>query len=195
MTKKEKDQSENNTVKQTKLAVKCFEDWCQDKGVVMDFQTASKQQFSVILRDFYATVRNGKGELYGLSSYISLWGERHRHINIPPLSLSWCLPKDTEFTTSNNVFTSVVKMLRKKGLDTTVHHSFITGADFKAIKRVLNPNTAGTRKQSVVWRSAALCAQGKRGKSAAQTLIIHHQNRQKPVEVCNADVHWAHQKP
>ncbi len=48
----EKDQSEYNTVKQTKLAVKCFEDRCQYKGVVMDFQTASKQQLNVILRDF-----------------------------------------------------------------------------------------------------------------------------------------------
>lgn len=32
-------------------------------------------------------------------------------------------------------------MLRKKGLDTTVHHTSITDADFNAIKRVLNPNT------------------------------------------------------
>ena len=29
----EKDRNEQNTVKQTKWAVKCFEDWCKDKGV------------------------------------------------------------------------------------------------------------------------------------------------------------------
>lgn len=137
----EKGRSEHNTVKQTKWVVKCFEDWCQSKGVVVDFQTASKQQLNGILREFYPTVINGKGEQYGLSSYIGLRAGLNRHINDPPLSLSWCLLKDTEFTTSNNVFTGVVKMLRKKGLDTTAHHSSITDSDFNAIKRILNPNT------------------------------------------------------
>ncbi|KAK1903612.1 putative exonuclease domain containing protein, partial [Dissostichus eleginoides] len=94
-----------------------------------------------MLRDFYATVRNGKGELYGLSSYIGLRAGLNRHINDPPLSLSWSVLKDTEFTTCNNVFTGVVKMLRKKGLDTSVHHSSITEDDFKAIKQVLDPKT------------------------------------------------------
>lgn len=91
--------------------------------------------------EFYGTVRNCKGELYGLSSYIGLRAGLNRYVNDPPLGLSWCLLKDTEFTTSFNVFTGVVKMLRKKGLDTTVHHTSITDADFYAIKRVLKPNT------------------------------------------------------
>ncbi|KAF3836227.1 hypothetical protein F7725_028785 [Dissostichus mawsoni] len=93
------------------------------------------------MRDFYATVRNGKGELYGLSSYIGLRAGLNRHINDPPLSLSWSVLKDTETTTCNNVFIGVVKMLRKKGLDTSVHHSSITEDDFKAIKQVLDPKT------------------------------------------------------
>ncbi|KAI9516450.1 hypothetical protein NQZ68_015951, partial [Dissostichus eleginoides] len=97
-----------------------------DKAVVIDFQTSTKQQLNNMLRDCYATVRNGigtftvrngKGELYGLSSYIGLRAGLNRHINDPPLSLSWSLLKDTEFTTCNNVFTGVVKMWRNKGLD------------------------------------------------------------------------------
>ncbi|KAF3859119.1 hypothetical protein F7725_021518 [Dissostichus mawsoni] len=104
-------------------------------------KTSTKQQLNNILRDFYATVRNGKGELYGLSSYIGLRAGLNRHINDPPLSLSWSVLKDTEFTTCNNVFIGVVKMLRKKGLDTSVHHSSITEDDFKAIKQVLDPKT------------------------------------------------------
>ncbi|KAK1904332.1 ATP-dependent helicase/nuclease subunit A [Dissostichus eleginoides] len=94
-----------------------------------------------MLRDFYATVRNGKGELYGLSSYIGLRAGLNRQINDPPLSLSWSLLKDTEFTTCNNVFIGVVKILRKKGLYTSVHHSSVTEDDFNAIKQVLDPNT------------------------------------------------------
>ncbi|KAI4830684.1 hypothetical protein KUCAC02_002300, partial [Chaenocephalus aceratus] len=109
--------------------------------LVWNFQTSTKPQLNNILRDFYATVRNGKGELYGLSSYIGLRAGLNRHINYPPLGLSWSLLKDTEFTTCNNVFIGVVKMLRKKGLDTSVHHSSITEDDFKAIKQVLDPKT------------------------------------------------------
>ncbi len=69
---------------------------------------------------FWEIFRNGKGQLYGLSSYISLRAGLNWHINNPLLNLSWCLLKDTEFITSNTVFTGVVKMLRKRGLDTTV---------------------------------------------------------------------------
>lgn len=35
----EKERSEVNMVKQIKWAVKFFENWCQDKGVAVDFQT------------------------------------------------------------------------------------------------------------------------------------------------------------
>lgn len=37
----------------------------------------------------------------------------------------------TDFTMSNNIFTGVVKTLRKKGLNTTVHHASTSEDDFK----------------------------------------------------------------
>lgn len=47
----------------------------------------------------------------------------------------------TEFTTCNNVFTCVIKTLRKRGLNTTVHRATISEDDFKAIKKVLDTST------------------------------------------------------
>ncbi|XP_059912177.1 uncharacterized protein LOC132461148 [Gadus macrocephalus] len=139
----EKERNEFNTVKQTRWAVKCLEEWCAAKDVDINFATISKERLNCILRDFYATVRNGKGQTYGLSSFIGLRAGINRYINDPPLSLSWCLIKNTDFTTSNNVFTGVVKTMRKKGLDTTVHHLAICEEDLNAMKKSLDPGTAG----------------------------------------------------
>ena len=42
-------------------------------------------------------------------------------INDPPLSLAWSIQKDTEFTTSNNVFVGVIKKLWEDGRDKAAH--------------------------------------------------------------------------
>ncbi|XP_061572839.1 activating transcription factor 7-interacting protein 1 isoform X2 [Cololabis saira] len=157
-----------NTVKQTRWAVKCFEDWCKDKGLAVDFQTVSKKELNDILREFYGTVRNFKGDLYGLSSYTGIRAGLNRYVSDPPLSLSWCLLKDKEFKTSNNVFAGVVNMLRKNGLDTIVHHTSITNADLNTIKRVLNPNTP-TGLVNKVWFDTQLHF-GRRGKEGNRQL-------------------------
>lgn len=44
------EQSKTNMAKQTRWALKCFKDWCQDKGVVIHLKTVSKQQVSNALR-------------------------------------------------------------------------------------------------------------------------------------------------
>ena len=93
----EKERNESNTVKQTRWAVKCLEEWCAAKDVDINFATISKECLNCILRDFYATVGNGKGQAYGLSSFIGLRAGINRYINNPPLSLSWCLIKNTDY--------------------------------------------------------------------------------------------------
>lgn len=65
-------QSKITTVKQTKSSVKCFKDWCNSKGEEINLNTMSTQKFSNIPWDSYGTVRNATGQLYGLSSSISL---------------------------------------------------------------------------------------------------------------------------
>uniref|UniRef100_A0A674BDJ3 Uncharacterized protein n=1 Tax=Salmo trutta TaxID=8032 RepID=A0A674BDJ3_SALTR len=99
----------DNTVKQTKWERTCFTDWCAGKGIHCEVWNATKAVLNFILRDFYGSVRNVNGDEYGISNYAGLRSGLNQHINDPPLSLAWSIQKDTEFTTSNNVFVFVIK--------------------------------------------------------------------------------------
>ena len=138
-----KARNEAGTIKQTMWAVRCFQSWCAEKAIEMDLKTVTKSDLNQTLRHFYATVKNGKGEPYGLSSYIGLRAALNRHLNDPPISKSWCLLNDSEFATSNNVFSGVIKQLRREGRDKTTHHQALSESDLAKIKHsdALNPNT------------------------------------------------------
>ncbi|KAJ8356665.1 hypothetical protein SKAU_G00194590 [Synaphobranchus kaupii] len=160
--------NEKNTVQQTKWALNCFTSWCQEKSISVDFMAITKERLNEVLRDFYGTVRNGKGENYGISSYISLRSGLNRHVSDPPLSLCWCLMKDSAFTSSNNVFVGVVKTLRRQGRDTTEHHPSISASDFNTIKSSLDP----TKPEGLirkVWFDVQLHF-GRRGKEGNRQL-------------------------
>lgn len=134
---------EVGTLKQTMWAARCFQSWCAEKDINVNLQTIEKADFNVYLRQFYATVKNAKGEPYGLSSYVGLRASLNRYINNPPLSKSWCLLKDRDFETSNHVFLGVIKQLRRQGQDKSIHHRAISEADFMKIKKsdALDPHT------------------------------------------------------
>ncbi|XP_056101432.1 uncharacterized protein LOC130080159 [Rhinichthys klamathensis goyatoka] len=167
----EKTRNEKNTVQQTQWAVKCFGDWCSEKGCSIDFKQITKTELNALLRDFYGTVRSSKGEKYGISSYVALRAGVNRFLNDSPLSLSWCLMRDSEFTSSNNVFVGVVKTMRREGRDKTEHHTSISTKDFSTIKLsdALNPNTPEGLVNKV-WFDVQLHF-GRRGKEGNRELI------------------------
>ena len=74
--------SEPGTVKQTNWSTRCFETWCKQKNVVTDLTTIGKEELNKILREFYATVRNAKGEEYSISSYAGLRAGMNRYRNL-----------------------------------------------------------------------------------------------------------------
>ena len=112
----EKCRFEPNTTKSTSWAVNCFRDYIQNKKQYVDFATIKKEDLNNILRDFYGSARNSKGKQYAISSYVGLRAGINRYLNDPPLSRAWCIMKDSEFTTSNNVFNGLVKSLRRSGM-------------------------------------------------------------------------------
>ena len=61
----EMSRNEKATVKQTQWAVRCFQTWCTEKEVAIDFKTVTKMDLNQTLRHFYASVKNTKGEHYG----------------------------------------------------------------------------------------------------------------------------------
>uniref|UniRef100_A0A673YJE2 Uncharacterized LOC115208477 n=1 Tax=Salmo trutta TaxID=8032 RepID=A0A673YJE2_SALTR len=131
------------TNKQTLWAINCFKDWLSEKQMIVDFSTIEKSEMNVLLRDFYCSVRRGKGGEYCIPSYIGIRAGVNRFINLPPLSRAWCLMKDSEFTSSNNVFIGVLKKIRREGRDKTTHPKVIKAQDLEILQNstVLSPYT------------------------------------------------------
>ncbi|KAJ4925680.1 hypothetical protein JOQ06_018401, partial [Pogonophryne albipinna] len=110
---------------------------------MVEFGTVSKPELNSLLRQFYGSVRNTKGQQYAISTYVGLRAGINRFVNDPPYSRAWCLMKDNEFTTSNNVFSGLIKSLRRAGQDKTEHHPAITNEDLEILRksRAMDPNT------------------------------------------------------
>ncbi len=97
----------------------------------VDFATVTKEELNRILREFYGSARSSQGQHYSISSYVGLRAGINRFINDPPLSRAWCLMQDTEFTTSNNIFSGLI------------NHAVITEEDLVVLRKseAMNPNT------------------------------------------------------
>lgn len=134
---------EPNTLKQTTWAVSCFEAWLKERNIKVDFETITKPELGSVLREFYATIRTAKGDMYGISSYAGLRAGLNRHINEPPVGRAWNLMQDTEFTAANNVFRGILKQIRKAGKDRSNHHPIISPGDLNILKTsaALQPNS------------------------------------------------------
>ena len=103
-------------------AVRCFQEYLKSTNQDVDFLTITKEEPNRILCEFYGSARNSQGQHYSISSYVGFRAGNSCYINDPPLSRARCLMQDTEFTSSNNVFSGLIKSLRRAGRDKTEHH-------------------------------------------------------------------------
>lgn len=109
--------------------------------------------------------------------------------------------RDTEFTTSNNVFVGVVKTMRRAGQDTTKHHSSISENDLRTIKssKALDPTTPEGLVNKV-WFDLQLHF-GRRGKEGNRNLrpesfqVMVDENGQKYVTMTFNEATKNHQNP
>ncbi|XP_043535761.1 activating transcription factor 7-interacting protein 1-like isoform X3 [Chiloscyllium plagiosum] len=130
----EEERNEKNTRKQTDWAVNILKQWLIEKGRDENFEMMPVEELNSILREFYGTVRNHDGNTYSISSYKSIRAGLNRHLKMPPHSRQICLMQDKEFSSANNVFLGVLKILRKQGKDETNHHPPINAADLRKIR-------------------------------------------------------------
>ncbi|XP_053338834.1 uncharacterized protein LOC128510512 isoform X1 [Clarias gariepinus] len=170
LDKLEKSKNEANTLRQTAWALNCFQTWLSLKNINLDFKSVEKPELNTVLREFYGSIRTTKGELYSISSYVGLRAGLNRYINEPPLSRSWNLIQDPEFTPANNVFKGVVKEIRRSRKDRTTHYPPISPEDQRVLKfsAALNPdNPKGLLNK--VWYDIQLHF-GRRGKDGNRDL-------------------------
>ncbi|KAI3352257.1 hypothetical protein L3Q82_005236 [Scortum barcoo] len=158
------------TKKQTTWAVNCFVGWLESQGLQVNLSTVGKTELNGLLRHFYGSVRNGKGELYGVASYIALRAGLNRYFKEPPVNRPVCLMRDAEFTSANKVFLGVLKRIRKSGRDITSHHQALSPSDIQILIRshVMDINTPRGLLNKV-WFDIQVHF-GRRGKQANRNL-------------------------
>lgn len=158
------------TKKQTTWAVNCFIGWLEAQGLQVDLAAVEKAELNGLLRHFYGSVRNGKGELYGIASYIALRAGLNRYFKEPPVSRPVCLMRDAEFTSANKVFLGVLKRIRKSGRDITSHHQALSPGDVRVLRhsRVMDTSTPRGLLNKV-WFDVQVNF-GRRGKQANRNL-------------------------
>ncbi|XP_044047160.1 uncharacterized protein LOC122873905 isoform X1 [Siniperca chuatsi] len=158
------------TKKQTTWAVNCFIGWLESQGLQVDLTTAEKTELNGLLRHFYGSVRNSKGELYGIASYIALRAGLNRYFKEPPVSRPVCLMRDAEFTSANKVFLGVLKRIRKSGRDITSHHQALSPDDIRILRHSRAMDTSTPRGLlNKVWFDIQVHF-GRRGKQANRNL-------------------------
>ena len=135
----EEDRHELNTKRNTLWAMKLFKDWLIEKKEPTEFDSYGAETLNTQLRSFYATVQTSNGKTYSVASYLGIRAGISR--NVPRFDIMNC----ATFKASNDVFTSVVKKLRKNGKDVSQHHPPISAADLRLLRasQALSVNTAG----------------------------------------------------
>lgn len=158
------------TKKQTTWAVNCFVGWLEAQGLQVDLAAVEKAELNGLLRHFYGSVRNSKGELYGIASYIALRAGLNRYLKEPPVSRPVCLMRDAEFTSANKVFLGMLKRIRKSGRDITSHHQALSPDDIGVLRhsRVMDTSTPRGLLNKV-WFDVQVHF-GRRGKQANRNL-------------------------
>lgn len=120
-----------------------FSDFLKENGREAEFEMLPVPDLTRLLREFYGSVRNKKGEMYGKSSYVNLRAAVHRHITSPPYNRPFNILRDVQFQSANQVFMGVLRKMRVEGKDVTKHKEAITEGDMKKLYEsgVLNTDT------------------------------------------------------
>ena len=99
-----------------------------------DFEDLPCNELDQLLRKFYAEIRNSDGEHYGKSSFVGIRASISRHLKNPPHNKAFALMGNPDFHKSNQMFTAMLKLLKKDGLDKTSHYQPISENDLKLLK-------------------------------------------------------------
>lgn len=84
-----------------------------------------------ILQDFYANVRNSKGELYSKSSLLCIRHGISRHLKSK--NVTFDITKDTQFAPANRVFMAMLRNTRAQGKGHVEHKPPVTPGDMRKL--------------------------------------------------------------
>lgn len=119
-----------NTKNATKYSVNTFRNYLKEKKLQENFENFTKSELDIILRNFYAEIRNGKGELYKRTSLLSIRSGICRHIAAVN---SYDIINDVEFKSSNEMFKSMCKLTTREGKGVVDHKDGIISQDIEKL--------------------------------------------------------------
>ena len=132
----------SNTKNVIGAAKRIFPDHCRTKSINSEeLIQQSKEEKKCSLINFYAEIRKKGGELYSCSSLISIRFGMQRHFQ----SLrKFDIIIDVAFKLSNEMFKSVMTLLKRLGKANVQHKDVITEVDMKKLytSKILDINTA-----------------------------------------------------
>lgn len=131
------------------LPIFSIADWLIEKGHQVSFEYLSTEDLNKMLRQFYAELQPKKGDKYSRSAYINIRNGLNRHLNKHPFSRKINIMQDRDFLPANEVFTAVLKELRREGLDKTKHKSVIEAKD---IEKMYSTGTIGNHNPVALQR-------------------------------------------
>ena len=94
--------------------MKILNDFISDRGTDNDIINCSKADLSSLLEDFYANVRNKKGDVYKKNSVLAIRQSINRYLK--ENGRKFDIITDPEFTQANNNFYAMRRKIREEGL-------------------------------------------------------------------------------
>ena len=121
---------QKGTVRQTKWAVKKFEDWTTKTKVVVNMSEVEPTASSGILKRFYGEVRGTQGSDLSPSSLVGIRAGLQRHLS-GMRSDGMDITKDPAFSAANKVFEAKCRLYSLKGGPKVQHTEQIAAGDLE----------------------------------------------------------------
>ncbi|XP_078597018.1 uncharacterized protein LOC144873494 [Branchiostoma floridae x Branchiostoma japonicum] len=120
---------DSRTERATRWGTKLFKEWLQSRGLDTAFEELPPRDLAVLLRQFYGEAQKDDGTPYAKASHACLRAAIHRHLTGPPFNCKYNIFKDKEFQAANKVYNSVIRQLKRDGIDTSKSYPPILASD------------------------------------------------------------------
>ena len=110
-----------------------FLEWLVTRGLSIQFEEFETTELADLLKQFYGELRKKDGNEYSKSSLINVRAAINRHLTSAPYNLIINVIRDPPFQQANQVFTALIKELRRQGNDNTQHKVPISPADMEKL--------------------------------------------------------------
>jgi hypothetical protein len=107
--------------------------WLAENSFNKEFETLDPVTLNARLKVFYGNLQKKDGKDYSKSSLVGIRSAISRHMTSPPYNKKLSLMKDSDFITSNHVFTGLIKMLKRDGKDVTIHKKAISEGNIQKL--------------------------------------------------------------